>query len=176
MIYFYSIHKYRLQMFKVNLLFISLLYALSISAQHNMLGKSQEFITGFYKYDPEFLIFTDTLNENKILLSCKSANVYPYHTYEIDLVKDECTSYGFVSKNKDILKTYIELLAYIGEQIQTDSTHSNFVYAVKLPEKTVYYSIRRPYANSNIITRQNLFYILISEERHKQLSFSVDEN
>ena len=161
---------------KVSLLFISLLYTVSMSAQHNMLGKSQEFITGFYKYDPEFLIFTDTLSEDKILLSCKSSNVYPYHTYEIDLVKDECTSYGFVSKNKYILKTYIELLAYIGEQIQSDSTHSNFVYAVDFPEKTVYYSIRRPYLNSNIITRQNLFYILITEEKHKLESFTEDEN
>ena len=149
---------------KITLFLFLLFQTFGIMAQHNMLGRSQEFITGFYKYDPEFIIETDTLNEEKILLSCKSSNIYPYHTYEIDLIQDQCTSYGLVSKNKDVLKTYIEFLAYIGKVVQTDSSGTNYVYAVDLTDKTVFYSIRRPYANSNIITRQNLFYILITEE------------
>ncbi len=134
-----------------------------LSAQHNLLGKSQDFIEGLYKYDPEFFVEKDTLNEDKILITCKSSETYPYHTYEIDLTRDRCVSYGYVSKNPDILKTYLEVLGYLGKVVQTDNNFSNFVYEVCLDDRTVYYSIRRPYSDSSVITRRNIFYILITE-------------
>jgi len=143
---------------------ISSLFSELCMAQHNLLGKSQEFIEGLFKYDPEFYIEKDTLNDDKLLLTCKSSQIYPYHTYEIDLTRDRCISYGYVSKNPDVLKTYFELLGFIGKVVQAENNSANLVYAVNIENRTIYYSIRRPYANSNIITRQNVFYILVTEE------------
>ncbi len=134
-----------------------------IYAQHNLLDKSQEFIIGFYKYDPEFTVHIDTLNRNKALITCKSVEIYPYYTYEIDLIEDRCISYGFVSKNKYVLESYIELLGYMGTIIQTDSSFTKFVYKVTLKNKIIYYTIKQPYANSNISTRKNIFYIMVNE-------------
>lgn len=133
--------------------------------QHNFLGKDQLFITNHYRLDPEFSIFIDTIKSNKILVTCKSSSTYPYYTYEIDMITDICISYGFVSKNRDVLNTYIENLDYLGKIIKTDSLLINFIYLVELPEKKIYYSVKQPFADSNIITRKDLFYILITEEK-----------
>ncbi|GEM_PF-1285360 len=146
---------------------LSSIFSEVCTAQHNLLGKSQEFIEGLYKYDPEFYFEKDTINDDKLLLTCKTSEVYPYHTYEVDLTRDKCMSYGYVSKNPDILKSYFEILGFIGKVVQSEQNSANLVYAVDLENRTVYYSIRRPYANSSIITRQNVFYILVTEDQRQ---------
>ena len=130
--------------------FLFIIFTVNISAQHNFLGKDKSFIINYYKIDPEFDVFIDTINSDKILISCKPSGVYPYHTYGIDLIADVCISYGFISKNRKVLDTYIENLDYLGKIIKKDSTFTNFVYAVELVNKIIYYSINQPYADSKI--------------------------
>ncbi len=148
------------------LVFLTLL-SFSLKSQHNFLGKNQSFIVDYFMLDPEYSVNIDTLKTNKVLITCKSPDVYPYHTYEINLIEDKCISYGFVSKNKDILKGFIEILDHIGSIVKSDESFTNFIYMVELPEKKVFYSIRQPFAESKIITRRDLFYVLITEEVKK---------
>jgi len=136
-------------------------------AQQNFLGKSQEYIYGLYTNDPEYEITTDTVHFEKVVIKCKGVQAYPYYTYEIDLLTDRCVSYGFVSKNREVLKTYIEILEYIGTVAEKDSVNSKVTYVVKLPKRKVIYTIKQPYAASNVITKQGLFYILVREEKEK---------
>ncbi len=131
---------------------------------HNFIGKSQEYITNLYSNDPEYLVAADTLHFEKVMIKCKGAKLYPYYTYEIDLETDRCITYGFVSKDREVFKAYIEILDFIGKVIETDSTKTNLRYMVKLPKRKVFYVIKQPFAGSNIITKQGLFYILIREE------------
>lgn len=144
------------------LLFLLLLPYSSFS-QHNMLDKPMDFILGFYRYDPEFTVDVDTLSETKALITCKSVYFYPYYTYEINLIEDRCVSYGFASKDRIVMETYIELLGYLGTIVKTDNSFTEFVYEVVLKNKKVYYTIKQPYANSNVKTRKDIFYVLVSE-------------
>lgn len=140
-----------------------ILLSLNAFSQHNLLNKTQEFIIGFYKFDPEYVVTIDTISDTKALITCKSINIYPYYTYEIDLVEDRCTSFGFVSKNSSVLESYIEVLGYLGTIVKTDSIYSEFIYKVSLKGKKVFYTIKQPYIKSNIKTRKDIFYIMVNE-------------
>lgn len=151
-------------MLKTTFVLAGIFLSAYVFSQHNLLGKSSEFIKGFYKYDPEYIVDIDTLNSQKILINCQTGNDYPYHTYEIDMLTDKCSSYGYVSNNKNVLKTYMEFLGFLGKVVKTDSIYSHTVYAVDLPKKTVYYSIKKPYPESNILPQKNIFYIVVTQE------------
>lgn len=141
-----------------------LIYYNSAKSQHNMLGKSQKYIQSYYNLSSEFTLKVDTITENALMLTYKSEKQYPFYTYEIDAKEDICTSYGIVSKDPSTLKAYLELLNYIGELIEVDSTYNNFTYRVETSQKTSFFTIKQPYYNSQFVTRRSLFYILISEE------------
>ena len=136
----------------------------SIKAQHNYLGKSQEFITLQYKFDPEYTVKIDTINKNSTLITCKTFKQYPYYTYEIDIKNDICISYAFVSKNNKVLEAYIDVLDHIGEIVEQDNLFNNFTYKIESEFKTIYYSIKKPFVNSEYYSRRNIYYIIISEE------------
>ena len=146
---------------------LQVMFTANIYAQHNFLGKDKSYIINYFKIDPEFTVSIDTIRSNKLQIICKTSSMYPYHTYEIDLISDVCISYGFISKNRDVFNTYIENLDYLGKIVKADSSYKNFVYSVELSDRRIYYSIKQPFADSNIKTRRNLFYILITEERKK---------
>lgn len=142
-----------------------LLYSNICSSQHNMLGKTQKYIRSFYNLSMEYLLKVDTLASESILLSYKTENQYPFYTYEIDLGEDQCVSYGIVSKDNSTLKAYIDLLDYVGELIEVDSTYNNFTYKIETKQKTCFFTIKQPYFNSQFLTRRSLFYILVTEQQ-----------
>lgn len=135
-------------------------------SQHNMLGKSQRYIRSFYKLANGFSLKIDTINQESILLTYKTREQYPFFTYELNLNDDLCVSYGIVSKNTQTLETYLDMLDYLGEVINVDSTYKNFVYKIKTNEKTSYFTIKQPFIDSPFVTRRNVFYILMTEQRH----------
>jgi len=133
-------------------------------SQRNLIGKSQTYIQSFYNLSGNYNLNIDTINENSILLTYKSEKQYPFYTYEIELQEDKCISFGIVSKNHNTLRTYIDLLDYIGEMVEADSTYNNFTYQVKKDGKICFFTIKQPYFNSQFLTRRNLFYILVTEK------------
>ncbi len=150
---------------KLRFLLILLLFSASqVSAQRNLIGKSQKYIKSFYKLSGEYHGIIDTINQNTILLTYKSDKQYPFYTYEIDLQEDKCISYGIVSKDHNTLMCYLDLLDYIGELVEVDSTYNNFTYQVKNDNRICYFSIKQPYYNSQFLSRRGLFYILITEK------------
>ena len=141
-----------------------LVFGCAVYPQHNMLGKSQKYIRSFFELSSEFSLKVDTLSKRSILLSYKPEKQYPFYTYEINTTEDVCVSYGVVSKDPDVLRTYIDILNYIGEVVEMDSTYNNFTYKVATNKKVCFYSIKQPYFNSQFLTRRSLFYILVTEQ------------
>jgi len=150
----------------MKIIFISILiiYNISVFAQHNFLGKSQEFITEHYNLDPEYNVKIDTINKTNSLITCNTFEQYPYYTYEIDLQYDICISYAFVSQDERILQTYIDILDHLGEIVEHDKDYNNFTYKVEQPYKNIYYSIKKPFINGKYYTRQKIFFVIITEE------------
>jgi hypothetical protein len=141
-----------------------LFYSDSINAQHNMLGKPQKYIRSYYNLSLDFILKIDTISSNSLMLTYKSEKQYPFYTYEIDMDEDICTSYGIVSKDPETLNSYLEVLNYIGELVEVDSTYNNFTYKVETSQKISIFTIKQPYYNSQFLTRRSLFYILVTEE------------
>ena len=144
-------------------------------SQHNMLGKSKIYIESFYKLSNNYTIKTDTINKESLLITCKTKEHYPFYTYEINLKDKICVSYGIVSKNKKTLDTYLELLAYLGELVKVDSAYNNFTYKIETKDKLSVFSIKKPYINSQFLSRRSLFYILITEQR-KDTGMALKKN
>ncbi len=154
------------------LVIVTLLLGANICyTQHNMLGKSQKYIRSFYNLANEFTLKVDTIGQKTILLTYKTEKQYPFYTYEVDLLKDLCISYGVVSKDNSTLKSYLDILDYVGELVEVDSTYNNFVYKVETNQKTSFFTIKQPYFNSQFLTRRSVFYILVTE----QLGLAVEE-
>ena len=149
---------------KAPLLFILTFVSISVFAQHNFLGKSQEFITNYYNIDPEYTIKIDTINKYNSLITCKTFNQYPYYTYEMDMRNNICISYGFVSKNEQVLNSYIDILTHLGQVVAKDSLANNYTYKIEQEYKTVFYSIKKPFLNSEHYSRRKIFFIIVSEE------------
>jgi len=145
------------------IIFFVLFFPISVAGQHNMLGKSQKEILSLYNTDPEYIVKVDTLNSQTILITCKTSALYPYYTYEVNRLNNRCVSFGFVSKDKQILDSYIDILEHVGERIESDSTFTNFTYKVSTASKIVYYSVKQPFINSEYISRRNIFYVLVTE-------------
>ena len=143
---------------------ITILSANYVYGQHNLIGKSQTYIQSFYKLSGKYYQKIDTINQNSVLLTYKSEKQYPFYTYEIDLIENKCISFGIVSKDHNTLRTYLDLLDYIGELVEADSTYNNFTYQVKNNERICFFTIKQPYFNSQFLTRRNLFYILVTEK------------
>jgi len=139
-------------------------YAKLTFSQHNFLGESQEFIMKQYNKDPEYSIEIDTINKYTTLITCKTFEQYPYYTYEVDLLRNVCMSYAFVSKDREIYDTYVDILEHIGEVVERDSSYQNVTYKVAGNGKNAYYSIKQPFINSTYYSRRSIFYILITEE------------
>jgi hypothetical protein len=57
------------------------------------------------------------------------------------------------------------MLDYLGKIVKADSSFTNFMYEIELPEKKVLYTIRQPFAGSQIKTRRDLYYILVEEKK-----------
>lgn len=149
----------------ISLPILILFFVNSGYSQHNMLGKSQKYISSFYSLSRDFSQKIDTIGQNTILLTYKTQKQYPFYTYEIELMQDECVSYGIVAKDKTVLKTYFEMLNYIGEIVKVDSTYNNFVYKIETSNKTSYFTIKQPFINSQFLSRRSVFYILVSEKK-----------
>ena len=143
-----------------------MLFSINLSfSQYNMLGKTKVYIESFYKLSNTYTLKTDTINKESVLITCKTKEHYPFYTYEINLKDKICVSYGIVSKNKKILDTYLELLGYLGELITVDSTYNNFTYKIETKDKLSIFSIKKPYINSQFLSRRSLFYILVTEQK-----------
>lgn len=151
-------------MLKKILLYIVFVFPLYLYAQHNMLGKSYHSIINTYNKDPEYILKVDTISDETILITTKTSNLYPYYTYEIDRNTKICISYGIVSKDKNTLETYIDVLDHLGELVEVDSSFTNMTYKIDTKNKISYYSIKQPFLNSSYISRRNIFYILITSE------------
>jgi hypothetical protein len=157
--------EFTFDMRKFVIIFCSHLVCISaIYSQHNLLGKSQKYIRSYYELSNEYILKVDSISKNAVLLSYKSENQYPFYTYEINLSDDVCVSYGIVSKDAIVLKTYLEMLDFIGDVVEMDSTYSNFTYKVTTDQKVCFFSIKQPYYNSQFLTRRSLFYILVTEQ------------
>ncbi len=146
------------------LIFIFLLEVSTSSAQYNLLGHSQSYITSFFNLRSEYNVKADTINNNSIILICKTNHQYPYYTYEIERKRGVCNSFGIVSRDKKTLKNYVNMLNYLGEIITSDSLRNNFTYRVERKNKVSYFAIKQPFINSKFISRRGIFYIIISEE------------
>jgi hypothetical protein len=133
--------------------------------QHNFLGKSEQYIRNFFKPDKNYYLKIDTLSQDNILLTFKSLYQYPYYTYEMDLNIDECISYGIVSKNKEVLGTYFDLLNYIGIILKKDTTNNTIVYEINKNGIIRYYDIKQPYLRDENFNRRSLFYILVRQKK-----------
>lgn len=138
-----------------------------MKSQHIMLGKSPQYILDYYNNDPEYLVSIDTISSEKMLINCRSANIYPHHTFEINRLLDRCISYGFVSKNTDVLNTYIEILDHAGTLLSADDAFSEFTYMLDLPDKQIFYTFKRPFLEHSLKSKRNLYYMVITEERKK---------
>jgi len=141
-----------------------------------MLGKSKVYIESFYKLSNNYIVKTDTINKEALLITCKTKEQYPFYTYEINLKDKICVSYGIVSKNEEILNTYLELLSYLGELIEVDSTYNNFIYKIETKERLSVFSIKKPYFNSQFLSRRSLFYILITEQQKENSEIILKKN
>ncbi len=130
-----------------------------------MLGKGSSFILNYYCNDPEYEVIIDTINEEKLLIKCTSLNIYPHHNFEINRIFDRCIAYSFTSKNKDVLNTYLDMLKYLGNLVVADEEEFFFKYLVTLPDKKVYYTIRKPFQNNMSKSKKDIFYILVKEMR-----------
>ncbi len=146
-------------------LIIFVLLSFSVNGQKNLLGKSEEFIKNYFSDDPTFYLKIDSLTPENILLTFKSLYQYPYYTYEIDLMTDICVSYGVVSKNQDVLGTYLSLLNFAGTIVLRDSANYGFRFELKKGNTIRYYDIKQPYREDENVHRKNLFYILVREKR-----------
>jgi len=122
------------------------------------------YIKSFYELSNEYNLKIDTLSKRSVLLSYRPEKQYPFYTYEINTLEDVCVSYGIVSKDQNVLKSYLDILDFVGEVIEMDSTYNNFTYKVATSQKVCYYSIKQPYFNSQFLTRRSLFYILVTEQ------------
>lgn len=149
------------------MLFIVALLSPAANSQNILLGKSADYITSYYNNDPEYSIKIDTVNSERMLINCRSANLYPHHTFEINLLLDRCVSYGFVSKNQDILNTYIEIMEHAGKLVKANENFSEFTYMLDLPNKQIFYTFKRPFLDNALISKRNLYYMVITEERKK---------
>lgn len=158
------------------MLFSIVIIITPVFSQHNMLGKSKIYIESFYKLSNNFVLKTDTINKESLLITCRTTEQYPFYTYEIDIKENICISYGIVSKDKGILNTYLELLGYLGELVEVDSTYNNFTYKIETADRLSVFTIKKPYFNSQFLTQRNLFYILISEQSKKKPAFLFNEN
>jgi len=150
------------------LLFLIILFtSFKANAQHNFLGENKEYILKHFKNDPEYSVEIDTINKYTTLITCKTFNQYPYYTYEIDITRDACISFAFISKDRNILDAYFDVLDHIGEIVESDSTKKNVTYKVEVDSKNAYYSIKQPYFNSDYYSRRGIFYIMVTEEIDK---------
>jgi len=149
-----------------------ILYSTLLYSQHNMLGKTQTEILGFYNRDPEFSVDVDTISNTSILITCRTSQPYPFYTYELDRINDLCTSYGFVSKSREILDSYIDILDHMGQIVEQDSTASNFTYKIETSIKSIYYSIKQPFKYTQMISRRNLFYVIVTEQKKEKKDYS----
>ncbi len=136
-----------------------------VVGQHNFLGKTQEYIVKYFDHDPEYTVVIDTIGKN-ILLTCKTSQPYPYYTYELDMKSNRCISFGIVSKNRELLDGYIDMLDYLGKIVQRDSAFTNVTYQIDLPNVRCYFLLKQPFVNSEYISRRNIFYILVTEEEY----------
>lgn len=131
--------------------------------QDNFIGKSEEFVINYFRTDTVYTLKTDTIDRKTILLTFRPKSQYPFYTYEIDLRTDQCISYGMVSKNTDVLNTYISVLNFLGEKIETDP--ANITYRVRANTGIFcYYYIKQPYINSKVESKKRIFYVLVSPE------------
>lgn len=144
---------------------ILLLICTNVIAQNNFLGKSQKHIEDFYRDKANYYLKIDTLSPENILLTFKSLFQYPYYTYEMDITVDVCISYGLVSKDKDVLGAYFDLLDFYGTIIRKDTVNHNVIFEVKQSNILRYYDIKQPYIEDDNINRRSLFYILVREKR-----------
>lgn len=133
-------------------------------SQSNMLGKSLQYIYNKYNIDPEYFVKTDTVNSSTIVVTCRTSVTYPYYTFEIDRNSDECVSYGTVSKDRKVYDTYIELLSLVGKTVDHDPKNENTTFLVRTNTgNNLYFSIKQPFKNSELVSRRNIFYILVTE-------------
>ena len=132
--------------------------------QLNMLGNTYRHILDRFNSDPEYEVKVDTMDLHTLLITCKTMLNYPYYTYEIDTEKDECVSFGTVSKNIAVLDAYLEMLSVVGVLENEDSLKQNSVFRVAAPDLgTLYYSVKH-YARTDSLKR-NLFYILVTKDK-----------
>ncbi len=151
----------------INFIVLFFLCVTTSVAQHNFLGTNKEYIMRYFNNDPEYSVTIDTANNSVIMLTCKTFNQYPYYTYEIDMDKNVCISYAFVSKDKNILNAYLDVLFHIGEVIAADSTMKNVIFRVVKNNKKYTYSVKQPYFDSEFFWLQNIFYVMVKEEEEE---------
>ncbi len=145
-----------------------LLLSKDLKSQRIMLGKSVEDILVSYNDDPEYVVKIDTIDDENLLIKCHSANTYPIYIFQVNRLLNSCISHVFVSRNKDIFNTYVQILQHAGTLLSANEDFTEFTYMLDLSEKHIYYSIKRPFTNSAILDKRNLFYMTISEKNKKR--------
>ena len=153
------------------LTYFMLVSVLPVSAQFDMLGKDLARVCSYIDNDPEYEARIDTIDTKTILVTCKGAEKYPYFTYEIDRLSDECVCVGIVSRNREVFDAYVNMLSSLGKLVEADSAMVNFSYVVHkknepgiMPtSETFYYSIMQPYRNSSLLSQRGIFSISLSK-------------
>lgn len=142
---------------------IVLAFCFNTHAQIDFIGKSRLAIVEHFSADPLYQIKIDSLSKGTLLITIKyNERQYPFYTYEVDTKKDRCSSFGLVSKNRDVLDAYLDILDKTGLIIQNDPEKKMIVYRVGIGNVCRYYSINRPYWNDKNKNKRELFYILVS--------------
>ena len=140
-----------------------LILSIKLNAQIDFVGCSRLSIIEHFSNNPSYQTKADSLTKGTILLTFKQNDrQYPFYTYEVDTKKDKCTSFGLVSKNREVLEAYLDVLDRAGLVVQKDSAMKTVVYRIGLGNESRYYSINRPYLKDKNRNKRELFYILIS--------------
>ncbi|MCR5455085.1 MAG: hypothetical protein K6F33_08880 [Bacteroidales bacterium] len=140
-------------------------------AQFDMLGKNLVQICTKIDNDPEYESVIDTVDSHTILVLCKGADKYPYYSYEIDRVRDECVCVGIVSRNREVFDAYVNVFSALGTIVEQDSAMVNFKYMILKTNdfgnsnhnEKLYLSVMQPYINSTLLSQRSIFSISLSK-------------
>jgi hypothetical protein len=150
---------------KIILTTISVLILVQTQGQYQFLGKSRAEILSYYSVEAHFNIKTRYVSPNQLTLIVRNKYTYPYYTFVIDNLLNECVSIGIVSKNPEVLNQYVELLNFMAEKIHSDTLSNTRIYEIRNKRAKFIYTLSQPYKRSKEFdSRKNLFYLFVEKE------------
>jgi len=135
------------------------LFAGSIHAQSNLLGRSYKHVTSKLNEDPEFsTLKVDSVQDGTVLLTCKGINQYPYYIFEF--YYDECVSYSIITNNRQVYGAYLDFLGAVGNLVSVDMENAVREYECRTMDgEILVYKIKQPFRNSELISKRSVVSI-----------------